>query len=148
MSRIQWWRGMRGKTTCVLLLAWYTARSIVRAYIDCMLLASISQNFSSDSTSTPMQMSSQVWTVLYNICVYIHKIYLKRMATYVRMYLHTVFRDYLLCWLYWMLKILCMYRATCPFLFITPHFFVFPCCIFSSKYSVAYHIAIYACTYA
>ena len=40
---------MRGKTRCVILLVCYTAHNVIRAYIVCVLLTSILQNFSSDS---------------------------------------------------------------------------------------------------
>ena len=39
---------MRGKTRCVLLLICYTAHNAICAYIVCVLLTSILQNFSSD----------------------------------------------------------------------------------------------------
>ena len=47
MSRIQWWQGMRGQSTCILLLVCYTACNVIHTYIACMLLASILWKFSS-----------------------------------------------------------------------------------------------------
>ena len=52
---------MRGQTTYVLLLAYYTARTVIRAYIVCVLLASILQNFSSDlHTSVKFKLSCTI----------------------------------------------------------------------------------------
>ena len=49
------------KSTCMLLLTCYTAHNIIRAYIVCVLLASISQNFLSDSyASVKFKMSCTV----------------------------------------------------------------------------------------
>ena len=49
MTRIQWWQDTRGQNTLVLFLLCYTACNVIYAYIDHVLLASISQNPLKDS---------------------------------------------------------------------------------------------------
>ena len=41
MSQNQWWRDMRGQTTCALMLGGYTVRNVICAYIAQVQLASI-----------------------------------------------------------------------------------------------------------
>ena len=72
ISRIRWWQGMKGKSTCILLLVCYTACNVICAYIACVTLASISQNFwvthMQNFQVTRMQVSSLNWAVLYATC--------------------------------------------------------------------------------
>ena len=50
LSRIRWWQGTRGQTTYMILLACYTARNMIHAYIYCLhATREYLANFSSDS---------------------------------------------------------------------------------------------------
>ena len=59
---------MRGQTTHVLLLAYYTACTVTHAHIVCVLLASILQNISSDlHTSVKFKLSCTIQKFLLRV---------------------------------------------------------------------------------
>ena len=79
MNRIQWWRGMRGRTTHVLLFARYTAHNLICVCIAHMLLTSISWNFSSDYCILTHVRKCQVKMELY--CMFLSILMIRSLQT-------------------------------------------------------------------